>query len=1021
MCAWLSVPVLFAAPLRVSVAGAPGQMAGPSGPVQIAIPGPLKPFLRMAAISQKAAPDEILPFVARNVVTGGYRFGPDGSRKPSEYLILLTAYLKQARELTSLAGAGGEIRISSCTDAAPLLQILGYRMRQPCGPGATLETLDAKRAFLTLDSGFPLVDLEDALRVGKPFTYAFGSSSVPVLFSPGDWSQNGVNVLDSLLRDPELSRLYWSLARLDQNTRAALQQAPGLRKLMSLASVLDFYGSQIYLRSGRVAVPGGAKAEPAWKSLVGAGPESPTEFMVRLMQKDSGWLAAYFDTLSRIPRAQQDYFTEPRRLVRFYEALHSRSLPKSAGSSFRPAPRLMILAGRLQLDADGRPHVPGGLDVWKEILRRRNSRAVRDWARRASSWKDPEQVIEAMVGMSKMYEEDNPVELFSVLSEIDRRRLPHSALSASAVRLLAENFSRFGSQYSLFTEWSALDDTSIARFLEIAREIDAISDPVMRADAIGLYQANTGLWQILARQDENIVRNANDSFQKILAPFSGIRTSAQLLQAAEQSLEELCRSAAGRGRLSQDEMLALLAGPDQGGPVEQQVRQNLANRMRAVLSDQRLVSLDTLFELADGLDRVAEGRSLAPESLMRLVGELRDFEVPRPIFTRSERNAWAGDVLTDRHLTRQIELSRLLQQPANAFKQLGQARSLLASCLRDTLVGLNYAYYEPPGAHMLHHNSVFVRSHDFAERSTGSRGQPWRTPRLAGVGVTAGGGAHLEGSLADLPYVLSKVEQDFIVPENIQALIWSDLVPELLTSAVLPRWWRVTPQELHAVALYQKAGDELVTSASGDSALRPKVLAILADRLFPQRQENVTEDLDYGNIGEALSELMPAETFYLTAEFRKRYPGEASGPAGQELEALSREYPEETSRERISRDFGIPHPALGYTYAREMFDLKPLPAFLGYSSRLLAESWESNNLYWGRLADESGQLPVSLHSLVPLLTHRMVEKLFATHQEDWPAVLRALRETGDEFRRGELRLPAQAGERVSGQSDRNLH
>jgi hypothetical protein len=34
------------------------------------------------------------------------------------------------------------------------------------------------------------------------------------------------------------------------------------------------------------------------------------------------------------------------------------------------------------------------------------------------------------------------------------------------------------------------------------------------------------------------------------------------------------------------------------------------------------------------------------------------------------------------------------------------------------------------------------------------------------------------------------------------------------------------------------------------------------------------------------------------------------------------------------------------------------------------------------------------------LTHRMVEKIFATDLEDWPALLRALRETGEEFRLG---------------------
>jgi hypothetical protein len=32
----------------------------------------------------------------------------------------------------------------------------------------------------------------------------------------------------------------------------------------------------------------------------------------------------------------------------------------------------------------------------------------------------------------------------------------------------------------------------------------------------------------------------------------------------------------------------------------------------------------------------------------------------------------------------------------------------------------------------------------------------------------------------------------------------------------------------------------------------------------------------------------------------------------------------------------------------------------------------------------------------------MVERTFATHLEDWTAVLRAMRETGDEFRQGKI-------------------
>src|SRR6516164_1610888 len=46
--------------------------APPSEAITVAIPGPLRSFLRMAGISQKVAPDEVLPLLARNVFQRGY-------------------------------------------------------------------------------------------------------------------------------------------------------------------------------------------------------------------------------------------------------------------------------------------------------------------------------------------------------------------------------------------------------------------------------------------------------------------------------------------------------------------------------------------------------------------------------------------------------------------------------------------------------------------------------------------------------------------------------------------------------------------------------------------------------------------------------------------------------------------------------------------------------------------------------------------------------------------------------------
>jgi len=71
---------------------------------------------------------------------------------------------------------------------------------------------------------------------------------------------------------------------------------------------------------------------------------------------------------------------------------------------------------------------------------------------------------------------------------------------------------------------------------------------------------------------------------------------------------------------------------------------------------------------------------------------------------------------------------------------------------------------------------------------------------------------------------------------------------------------------------------------------------------------------------------------------------------------------------------------------------------MGYSSRILAESWESNTLYWAELADETNVQPSQLNVRIPEWTEKLVERIFASHLEDWPAVLRSLRAVGDDVR-----------------------
>jgi hypothetical protein len=555
----------------------------------------------------------------------------------------------------------------------------------------------------------------------------------------------------------------------------------------------------------------------------------------------------------------------------------------------------------------------------------------------------------------------------------------------------------------MFGEFPSLDDTSITKFVQVADTMDRMQPRVLRGNAEGSFQAALGLWQILARQGQIPDSQQNASWMKVVDSFAGVTSAPQLFDASRASVSGILSAAGASPNATQAEMVELLAGPQQATPEGARIHAELAARIGSVLEDQRLVSLDTLFALNDGLKNISEKKG-STDALLSLSSELREFDMPRPIFTKSEKISWAPAIYTDHHAELQVktDLTKVIKGPATPA-QLENARGQLTPFLRDTLVGLNYAYYEPPDAQMLHHNPLFVRSHDFLGISVIGAEKLWGEPQVLGVGTPAGGGAYLMGSLSDLSYALAATEQDFIAPKNIQALIVRELAPVLMVSSTVPRWWRVTPNELHATALYQKAGEELVTAAAKDNAIRTQVLDVLDDHIEPRRIETIRHALESHDATAALLQIAPVETLFLAVEFHHAHPEATSdSEAAQKLAELQSQHPDEVSLERISRDFGVPHPTLGQTNACELMQIKPFPFYGSYSSRLFAESWESSNLYWARLADDLGYPPAALNSLVPGLTRRMISNIFATDIEDWPAVLRALRQTGDEFRQGKM-------------------
>jgi hypothetical protein len=199
--------------------------------------------------------------------------------------------------------------------------------------------------------------------------------------------------------------------------------------------------------------------------------------------------------------------------------------------------------------------------------------------------------------------------------------------------------------------------------------------------------------------------------------------------------------------------------------------------------------------------------------------------------------------------------------------------------------------------------------------------------------------------------------------------------------------------------LHLRLGEELVGWGAIDPQRRASLLEDLTVQVTPARRHRINRLLERGQVREAIEQTTPSELYLLARRHLERPGTPASpGPIEREIRRIATQDPARANPERISASFGIPHPTLANSYRPELLNLPTLPTLMGYSSRIMAESWESNNLYWAALADELHLSPAQLNLLVPELTRQVVERIFATHLEDWPAVLRSLRWIGDDYR-----------------------
>ena len=277
-----------------------------------------------------------------------------------------------------------------------------------------------------------------------------------------------------------------------------------------------------------------------------------------------------------------------------------------------------------------------------------------------------------------------------------------------------------------------------------------------------MFQGLVGLWQIFVREGQIPENKADATLKDLIDQFQDIRSDLVLFDAGRAGVRVLLTATDSPSSISpQERLISLLAG--EPGPGDGAVHGQVIDKLNTLFRQQRLVSLKALFDLADHLERVSRGESFNVAMANRLASQISEVSLPRSELSTQESNAFAHGNWVDKHLQRQrsLNLRRMVDRAQGDSGKLAEVRGELAPILRDTIVGLNYIHYSPPGAQLIQANPLFVRSHDFLGVQGASS---WRTTRVFGTGWPSSAGGRLVGGLVGLPYALANIEQNFMVP-----------------------------------------------------------------------------------------------------------------------------------------------------------------------------------------------------------------------------------------------------------------
>ena len=137
---------------------------------------------------------------------------------------------------------------------------------------------------------------------------------------------------------------------------------------------------------------------------------------------------------------------------------------------------------------------------------------------------------------------------------------------------------------------------------------------------------------------------------------------------------------------------------------------------------------------------------------------------------------------------------------------------------------------------------------------------------MLGTGWPSSAGGKLVGSLVSLPYALAEAEQNFLIPSREQALIWGDLVPQLILRPRSRAGGTSRPRSSTGWRCTWATPRRCWPKRRSNPERRQAVLDALGQYAMPARVAQVRELLEQGRVKAALEQVTPSELFAIARD-----------------------------------------------------------------------------------------------------------------------------------------------------------